>query len=94
MKESSIDKLIEAFIINEPGDEDEDGVLDWADECPHTPPGTIVDARGCPVVIPPNYSKSEIDSDNDGIPDKYDQCPFTPPGTLVDAHGCPIPEVN
>jgi hypothetical protein len=30
-------------------DEDVDGVLDYADECPDTPPATPVDAVGCPL---------------------------------------------
>lgn len=32
-----------------PGDEDEDGVPDFLDKCPHTPPLTFVDANGCPI---------------------------------------------
>jgi len=32
-----------------PGDEDEDGVPDSLDKCPHTPPLTFVDANGCPI---------------------------------------------
>ncbi|MGQ7814972.1 OmpA family protein [Metapseudomonas furukawaii] len=31
------------------GDEDGDGVLDSRDKCPGTPPGTQVDADGCPL---------------------------------------------
>ncbi|WP_461394823.1 OmpA family protein, partial [Deferrisoma sp.] len=48
------------------------------DRCPGTPPGTPVDANGCPR-----------DSDGDGVADNLDRCPGTPPGTPVDANGCP-----
>jgi hypothetical protein len=33
-------------------DADQDGVPDILDECPNTPPGTTVDASGCPVQPP------------------------------------------
>jgi outer membrane protein OmpA-like peptidoglycan-associated protein len=33
-------------------DSDGDGVLDDADQCPGTPPGTAVDAKGCPLPPP------------------------------------------
>ncbi len=62
----------------EPADADRDGVLDGADQCPGTPPGTPVDDVGCPR-----------DSDNDGVSDAKDRCPDTPAGTPVDAEGCP-----
>src|SRR5690606_14124397 len=42
-------------------DEDGDGVSDWNDRCPHTPPGVAVDQFGCP-----------LDSDGDGVPDHRD----------------------
>ena len=59
-------------------DSDGDGVSDKLDECPGTPHGCRVDARGCP-----------IDSDGDGVCDGLDQCPGTPRGATVDARGCP-----
>lgn len=62
-----------------PADSDGDGVPDSADACPGTPPGTRVDARGCP-----------LDSDGDGVPDHRDDCPNTPAGVSVDARGCPL----
>lgn len=34
-----------------PGDEDNDGVLDYRDQCPHTPEGTKVDRIGCPLPV-------------------------------------------
>jgi outer membrane protein OmpA-like peptidoglycan-associated protein len=64
-------------------DSDGDGVPDSADECPGTPIGTQVDAKGCPVA-------KGNDSDGDGVPDDVDQCPNTPPGVKVDAKGCAI----
>ncbi len=60
-------------------DSDGDGVPDSIDECPNTPIGVEVDAKGCP-----------IDSDGDGVPDYLDKCPNTPKGVKVDAKGCPI----
>jgi len=66
-----------------PADTDGDGVLDPSDLCPNTPPGTAVDATGCPA--------APADSDGDGVLDTLDQCPGTPPGTVVDATGCPPP---
>ncbi|WDD97047.1 di-heme oxidoredictase family protein [Thalassomonas actiniarum] len=63
-------------------DSDNDGVADPIDLCPNTPPGTQVDASGCPATV--------TDSDNDGVIDSLDLCPDTPPGTQVDASGCPV----
>lgn len=60
-------------------DEDGDGVKDMADECPGTPTGAQVDAKGCP-----------IDSDGDGVPDHLDDEAGTAPGALVDARGVTI----
>lgn len=65
-----------------PKDEDRDGVNDSLDQCPNTPMGEMVDARGC---VPPK------DADNDGVLDAADRCANTPAGTRVDATGCPIP---
>ncbi len=60
-------------------DSDHDGVKDDVDDCPDTPRGVRVDARGCPV-----------DSDGDGVADYLDKCPNTPTGARVNADGCPI----
>ncbi len=60
-------------------DSDGDGVVDEVDQCPNTPRGITVDARGCPP-----------DSDGDGVPDYLDRCPGTPPGVAVDKSGCPF----
>src|SRR6266566_5603210 len=59
-------------------DSDHDGVTDKKDACPDTPPGAVVDSKGCP-----------IDSDHDGVYDGIDKCPGTPAGAHVDATGCP-----
>ncbi len=60
-------------------DSDLDGVRDWDDQCPQTPIGAKVDAKGCP-----------IDSDGDGVYDGLDKCPDTPKGAKIDKNGCPI----
>ncbi|MDB4444596.1 OmpA family protein [bacterium] len=62
----------------EPSDSDGDGVMDDKDQCPGTPRGAKVDARGCP-----------LDTDGDGVLDGLDRCPNTPRGARVDAIGCP-----
>ena len=59
------------------GDQDEDRVPDALDQCPDTPAGVAVDARGCPR-----------DSDGDGVVDGQDICPDTPPGVVVGEFGC------
>ena len=41
-----------------PPDADGDGVPDSLDQCPDTPPGTTVDATGCPVSPPPGCVNS------------------------------------
>ena len=58
-------------------DSDGDGVFDNVDECPDTPLGVVVDARGCP-----------LDSDKDKVLDYKDKCPNTPLGYEVDEVGC------
>ncbi len=58
------------------GDEDGDGVKDFDDMCHGTPPGTQVDAKGCP-----------IDSDADGVPDYKDEEPSTLAGAIVNDKG-------
>lgn len=62
-------------------DSDGDGVNDDLDQCPGTPPGTAVDASGCPL---------PQDDDRDGVVNADDKCPNTPPGTKVDASGCEL----
>ena len=60
-------------------DTDQDGVPDRRDNCPDTPAGAPVDAKGC-----------ALDSDEDGVPDYKDQCPSTPKGAKVDDNGCKL----
>ncbi|MBK8497865.1 MAG: SPOR domain-containing protein [Flavobacteriales bacterium] len=57
-------------------DEDADGVRDFIDECPHTPAGAQVDAKGCP-----------LDGDMDGVPDGLDNEPNSAAGAIVNEHG-------
>lgn len=64
-----------------PVDSDGDGVYDDADQCPGTPPGTPVDAVGCPL---------PQDDDGDGVVNANDKCPGTPRGARVDATGCEL----
>jgi len=64
--------------IPEPvSDGDLDGVLDFSDRCPNSPPGVIVDAFGC-----------ELDEDRDGVGDSRDLCLGTAYGSVVDEYGC------
>ena len=60
-------------------DQDLDGVRNWLDECPNTPVGAKVDAKGCP-----------IDTDGDKVFDGLDKCDGTPAGAKVDKNGCPL----
>lgn len=57
-------------------DADKDGVSDKKDECPNTPAGVAVDAKGCP-----------LDRDGDGIADFLDACPDVK--GVASAKGCP-----
>lgn len=61
-----------------PLDADGDGVADTEDQCPDTPPNTVVNTKGCPP-----------DADGDGVFDMNDNCPGTPAGYAVDDNGCP-----
>jgi outer membrane protein OmpA-like peptidoglycan-associated protein/opacity protein-like surface antigen len=67
------------YVFGKVKDTDGDGVNDKKDECPNTPVGAIVDAKGCP-----------LDADKDGVFDGLDQCPNTPPKAIVDIAGCPL----
>tara|TARA_R110001592_G_scaffold143376_2_gene366113 strand:- start:8274 stop:9377 length:1104 start_codon:yes stop_codon:yes gene_type:complete len=58
-------------------DSDGDGVEDGVDQCPGTPAGVAVDAKGC-----------ALDKDGDGVPNYRDKCPNTPAGRKVDKFGC------
>jgi len=65
--------------LGTPLDSDGDGVANRKDQCPNTPKGAKVDAKGCP-----------LDSDGDGVFDGLDKCPDTPAGVKVNADGCPL----
>lgn len=64
-------------------DADGDGVMDWTDKCPDTPPGVPVDAQGCP-----------LDGDGDGVPDHRDDELNSAPGAAVDARGVTISDAD
>lgn len=58
-------------------DSDGDGVVDSLDQCPNTPAGAAVNAKGC-----------ALDSDNDGVADYKDQCQNSAAGAKVNELGC------
>lgn len=64
--------------VEQPVDNDADGIMDNVDRCPGTPPGQKVDGEGC-----------ELDSDGDTVIDRNDLCPGTAAGVKVNASGCP-----
>ena len=57
-------------------DADLDSIPDMSDDCPATPIGVQVDARGCP-----------LDGDNDGVADYLDDELNSPEGAVVDVNG-------
>lgn len=71
--------------LPEPDDCDNDGVLDYLDQCPNTPAGQSVNVRGC--------SPSQLDTDLDGVTDPLDQYPNTPGGEAVNAQGAGISQL-
>ncbi|MGB0881728.1 MAG: SPOR domain-containing protein, partial [Vicingaceae bacterium] len=54
------------YLAYDKDDEDGDGVVDFIDECPWTPKGVEVDAKGCPLDkdgdFVPNYKDDELES--------------------------------
>ena len=72
-KKEKIDVDIESFNRS---DEDNDGIIDIIDECPHTPKSIKVDLIGCP-----------IDTDKDGVPDHIDKEPNSTNYKYVDEMG-------
>ena len=72
-KKEKIDVDIESFNRS---DEDNDGIIDIIDECPHTPKSIKVDLMGCP-----------IDTDKDGVPDHIDKEPNSTNYKYVDEMG-------
>lgn len=46
-------------------DSDGDGVVDSSDDCPNTIPGAVVDATGCPPIIPFDFNRDgDVDPDD------------------------------
>lgn len=64
-------------VIIQVADSDGDQIPDDMDQCPNTPAGARIDAKGC-----------ERDDDGDGIRNSTDSCPNTHPGLNVDEKGC------
>lgn len=60
-------------------DEDNDLILDGADQCPQTPYGVAVDSIGCP-----------LDADADGVGDYRDKEQMSRAGAIVDADGVEV----
>lgn len=56
-------------------DADGDGVPDFLDTCPDTPPDVPVDEEGCPIAAPPDF---DLDGDVDLDDHAYLQACFTP----------------
>ncbi|SHK29701.1 OmpA family protein [Fibrobacter sp. UWEL] len=79
VKNDTIVKYESYTVLDSMPDADNDGVSDDLDLCPNSPPGIVVNRKGCPR-----------DFDGDGIPDYLDQCPNTNPGTSVDSTGCAV----
>jgi len=77
--EAKRSQFIQKIFYTIGGDSDGDGVSDKNDECPNTPAGAAVDAKGC-----------ALDSDGDGVPDYKDECPDTRSNLVVDDKGCPV----
>jgi len=61
-------------------DTDQDGVVNFMDQCPNTPIGETTDEQGC--------SLTQKDSDLDGVFDDLDICMDTQQGAEVNAEGC------
>lgn len=74
------DKVIYALFKKK--DSDGDGYSDDIDLCNDTPPGIIVNNKGCPSM--------EADYDEDGVLNENDLCPNTPVNTSVSINGCPL----
>lgn len=64
-KVKEFDEFID-YLAYDNEDEDGDGVIDFIDECPWTPPGVEVDEKGCPLDkdgdFVPNYKDDELES--------------------------------
>lgn len=72
---------IDAAALND--DEDNDGVADWSDKCPHTPKGIPVDVYGCPFDADGDYVADYRDDEGNTAPD----APVDPRGVTIDDDG-------
>lgn len=81
LKHKKIEKIEEFeedvdYLAYDTEDEDGDGVFDFVDECPWTPAGVEVDAKGCPLDkdgdFVPNYKDDELET--------RDKAPVNPTG--------------
>ncbi|MDH4131864.1 MAG: OmpA family protein [Gemmatimonadota bacterium] len=72
-----------SVLLGKAKDSDKDKVKDSADECPDTPAGEQVDAKGCTL---------PKDLDGDGVMDNVDACLGTPAGDAIDTRGCSLPK--
>lgn len=68
---------LDLIVLND--DTDGDGVPDMRDDCPQTPIGVAVDAKGCP-----------LDGDGDGVPDYLDDELDSVAGAYVNARGVTV----
>ena len=72
-KKEEIDEFINDidYLEYDSDDEDNDGIIDFIDECPGTPPGVEVDKNGCPLDndgdFVPNYKDDELET-REGAP--------------------------
>lgn len=78
---SSLASTVTYIDCGQSTDSDGDGIMDYMDSCPDTPPNTTVNEYGC--------EPDSGDSDGDGVNDDKDLCPGTAPGYAVDEYGCP-----
>ena len=73
-------------------DDDNDGIVDVIDQCPHGPSSwrstdtTDEDANGC--------EDTTQDLDEDNVIDKFDQCPNTANHSEVDDKGCSLVQIQ
>ena len=65
---------VEVVPVVAPTDTDGDGVTDDADQCPDTPPGTAVDATGCPLPEPTPPPVADCQSPENGAPVSLKGC--------------------